>query len=356
MKKLFFPFSLLVIVLNIQSQNLSKTCSVSMNLYRANMKPIANKLVTFKSDDEKHHVEIITKEDGFCKVNLNQNTHYNIIFQNIFYTKMFKIPKSYRLDFNGPILIDGGLFTTIKLEVFDNEGNYDLLKQEKIQCESITTGVIYRNKTNQSGIVEFYVPRNSSYTFHSEFEKDIQKINVGNGQGVSVYTVLLKANTTPENQYYLRIKKAENEAIAREKQFKLEDSLKGTIPINVILFLNIELKDKNGEFHHFGEISVYDSHKKNKLLGVLHGNWNIEGLCEKGMRLCTRSITNADGSYTDAVLPIKLKRGTHELYIENSSGILKKTVEVDVKIQTSYGFLKNNFNDYSVTAPLCLKE
>ena len=49
-----------------QSQASSKECFVAMTLYRANMKPLANKLVTFRSDDKKHHVEVITKKNGYC--------------------------------------------------------------------------------------------------------------------------------------------------------------------------------------------------------------------------------------------------------------------------------------------------
>ena len=98
---------------NLKAQD----CKVSMTLYRANMKPLANKLVTFKSDDENHHVEVITKENGFCKVKLMQNVHYNIIFQDIIYKDLIKIPKSEFLDYTGPMLIDGGLFSIVKMEV-----------------------------------------------------------------------------------------------------------------------------------------------------------------------------------------------------------------------------------------------
>ena len=335
---------------NLKAQD----CKVSMTLYRANMKPLANKLVTFKSDDENHHVEVITKENGFCKVKLMQNVHYNIIFQDIIYKDLIKIPKSEFLDYTGPMLIDGGLFSIVKMEVLDSQGDYSLLKNETIICESKSTGELYEQKTDENGIVEFYVPRNSTYLFHSVYERNIQTVEIRDASGISVYTVSLKAYTVPESQYHQRIIEAEQEALAWIRQMELEDSLKGTIAINVLLFLNIEPKSNNGQCSYLGKVNIYDSPKKNKQYGHLKGNWSVKGICENDYSLCMNSVTNKDGSYSDAVLPLKLKRGIHHLYVEDEKGDFKETVEVVVKIRKSYNYLKNNYLNYYITSPLCI--
>jgi hypothetical protein len=341
-------------IINFQSNINAQSCEVTMTLYRANMKPVASQLVTFKSDDENHQVEVITKKDGFCKVMLNQNTHYNILFQDIFYTEMFKIPKTQFLECNGPMLIDGGLYTILNLEVFDNQGNYSPLKNETIFCESLKNGEIYEQKTNNSGVVEFYLPRNASYNFHSFYEKNIQSIDVSNARGVAVFTISIKANTTPENQYYQRIMEAEKEAIQSEKQLKIEDSLIGTIPINVLLFLNVEPQNEDDKCTYLGDVFIYDKPSKNNLIGIVKGNWNLKGLCENGISLCMNSVTNKDGSFSKAVLPVKLTRGTHQFYVENKNGDFKKSVQVEVKSYKSYLFLTNQQHKYSITAPMCV--
>tara|TARA_Y200000002_G_scaffold383037_1_gene402742 strand:+ start:2114 stop:3169 length:1056 start_codon:yes stop_codon:yes gene_type:complete len=334
------------------SQN--NKCLLTINLYRADKRPLDYKLVTFRSDDEQHHVEVITGKNGYCKVALNKNTHYNIIYEDIFYSKLFKIPYSSRIDYSGKVIIDGGLFAIVKLKVLDNSGNNLPLKSETIICESEETGELLENKTNQLGVVEFYLPRNSNYKFHSVFEKSIKSISIDDGNGVSIYRISLRTYTTPESQYYLRIKRAEQEAIAREKQRKLEDSLVGTIPITVVLFINTETNKDDFKLPYLNEVNVYTSKSKNKKLGIINGNWSVNGLCEKGYGLCSRVIKNKDGSFVNAVLPVKLKRGIHQLYLENNNGDFKKQVEVNVSVHKSFEFLKNNSESYYITSPMCV--
>ncbi len=333
----------------------AQECEVNMTLYRANMNPLADKLVIFKSEDENHSVEIITKQDGFCKVILKQNTKYHIFYQDIIYKDLFKIPHTNSLEFTGPMVIDGGLFTIVKMKVYDSGGDYLILKNETIICESKSTGKLYEEKTNENGLVEFYLPRNASYSFHSVYEKQIRSIELGDGNGIAIYRISLDASTVPEKQYHQRIIQAEQQKLAWIKQMELEDSLKGTIPVNVLLFINVDLINKEDKYPYLGQINIYDSKEKNKFFGSVNGNWSIKDLCENGLSLCMNSVTNKDGSYSDAVLPVKLKRGVHQFYVEDQNGIIKENIELEVKIRKSYSYLKNNSSKYYITAPLCVE-
>ena len=333
----------------------AQECEVIMTLYRANMKPLANKLVTFKSEDENHSIDIITMENGFCRVSLRQNTQYHILYQDIVYEDLFKIPRSNFLECTGPLVIDGGLFTTVKMKVYDSGGDYSLLKNETIICESKSTGKLYEEKTNENGLVEFYLPRNASYDFHSVFEKYIQNIEIGDGGGISIYRISLNASTIPEKQYQQRISLAEQEELEWIKQIELEDSLKGTIPINVLLFINAEMESGDEKCPHLGKIYIYKSKGKNIMYGSVDGNWSIGGLCENGLSLCLNSVKNNDGSYSKAVLPLKLKRGNHKFYIEDEKGFIKREVNIEVEIRKSYNYLKNNSENFYLTSPICIQ-
>lgn len=356
MKKLFI--SLFIIIFSVSSffcEDNSENCLVSVTLYRSNRKPLSNSLVTFQSDDQKHHVDIITKENGFCLISLNQNTHYNILFEDIIYTKMFKIPAISRLEITGNMIIDGGLFANLEILISDNQGDYFPLFDEKIICESISTGKEYVNRTNEKGIVKFYVPRNQEYNISSVYEKNIISYYIKDNSGATIQGLRLRASTIPEREYHNRIAKAEVEAIAIEKQRQYDDSLKGTIPITVILFANLESKSGEQTPPVMGTLKLYDSPNKKNCLGEIVGNWNIEGLCNQGKRLCLGSVTNSDGTYSSHVLPVKLKRGDYQFYAENDLGNIQQQFSVKVPLATSLYFLLQKDSEYKITAPICIE-
>ena len=63
MKKFFL--SLFIIIFSVNSfycESNIESCLVSVTLFRSNRKPLSNSLVTFQSDDHKHHVDIILKK------------------------------------------------------------------------------------------------------------------------------------------------------------------------------------------------------------------------------------------------------------------------------------------------------
>ena len=345
---------MLFISANIKGQKTPDNCKVSMTLYRADMKPLGNKLVSFRSDDGKHQEDVVTKSDGYCMLYLNKNTHYDIIYEDLIYSGFEKISNSDVINITGEMIIDGGLFSIVYVKVFDNMDDYGLLKGELITCESQSTGIIYEATTNMKGIAEFYVPRNSEYVFHSTYEKNLRTLTVGNGKGASIYSMSFDVSTTPASQYYKRLKDAEAARKAWLREWERQDSLIGTIAINVLVFINIT-NAKNASFHpSFREIKVYDSSKKNKLLGVIKGSWSIETLCEKDMRLCLASVTKEDGGYSQSVLHLKLTRGLHSFYIENEDGTFNQDVEVDIPVRKGYNYLLKHKDNYSITAPLCV--
>jgi len=356
MKKLFLSLFITIFSVNsFYSENNIESCLVSVTLYRSNRQPLSNSLVTFQSDDQKHHVDIITKENGLCMVSLNQNTHYNILYEDITYCQMFKIPATTRLEITGPMVIDGGLFANLEILISDNQGDYSLLVNEKIICESISTGKEYVNSTNEKGIVKFYVPRNQEYKISSVYEKNILSYYIKDHSGATIQGIRLKASTTPENMYHVRIAKAEAKAIAFEKQRLYDDSLKGTIPITVILFANLESKNKESTPVVMGTLKLYDSPNKLNYLCVIVCNWNIEGLCNQGKRLCLGSVTNNDGTYSSNVLPLKLKRGEYQFYAENDFGNIQQEFSVKVPVATSLYFLLQKDAEYKITAPICIE-
>ena len=356
MNKIFLCFLIFIFSLkSIFSVPVDKGCEVSLTLYRANMEPLSNELVTFKSDDGGHQVDIITSLNGYCLLTLNQNTHYNIIYDDITYKEMIKIPEYDELKFNGPMVIDGGLFVIIEVEVFDNINDYQTLKNEKIFCENTVTGKKIMNTTNNKGLVKFYVPRNHQHKIHSVFDDNIAKYVVKEGKNATVFGVKLRASTTPENEYYNRLKEAEADAIAREKQIKYDDSIIGNIPITVILFANIDQKTNEGKGIYSGPLMVYKSRNKTNYLGSIKGNWNVEGLCENGKRLCLGSVTNNDGSYSNMVLPVKLKRGNHEFYVENKEGNIKQEFKINIPSANSLYFIFSGNSDPTITAPICIE-
>lgn len=134
--------------------------------------------------------------------------------------------------------------------------------------------------------------------------------------------------------YHVRIAKA----IAFEKQRLYDDSLKGTIPITVILLANLESKNKESTPVVMGTLKLQDSPNKQNYLGEIVGNWNIEGLCNQGKRLCLGSVTNNDGTYSSNVLPLKLKRGEYQFYAENDFGNIQQEFSVKVPVATSLYF------------------
>jgi hypothetical protein len=285
---------------------------------------------------------------------LDKNTHYDIIYDDIIYSGFEKLSNADIVNIKGQMVIDGGLFSIVYVKVFDNMGDYGLLKGELITCVSQSTGAIYEAKTNVKGIAEFYVPRNTKYVFHSTYEKELRMLDIGDGRGASIYSMSFETSTTPANQYYERLKDAEEARKAWLRECEREDSLIGTIPINVLLFINITNAKEASVFPNIREAKVYGSANKTTLLGVIKGSWSIETLCERNMRLCLASVTNKDGSYSKSVLHLKLTRGMHSFYIENEDGTFGQKVEVNIPLRKGYSYLLKHQDDYAITAPLCI--
>ena len=55
------------------------------------------------------------------------------------------------------------------------------------------------------------------------------------------------------------------------------------------------------------------------------------------------------------VLPVKLKRGNHEFYVENKEGNIKQEFKINIPSANSLYFIFSGNSDPTITAPICIE-
>lgn len=339
---IFFLLCFFIISIGIGQQIPKGYCLVHLEIQRSNETPLKNESLTFWEQGQKQNLGISTVTDsrGKCSVLLRKKAKYNILFLDYEYTKMLPVSSQNEMNYPIPIMIDEGLFATIKFEYKNYENKP--APNEWVKCTNNSTGESDEAYTGEDGIAYFYIPRGFEYSFDITTTLQIRTFAVKVAKGYASYEVRvpIKAQSTEEyKQEMVEYERIEKEMAAYHKH---NDSIIDITPVNVFLFFNNE----SGE--DFPMFKVYDSKKKLHCLGQINTAWESSGMCAANSKLCLGSFKNIPDEWK-AYLTVKLTRGKHTLYIESLDGTIKKEVVVEVLVYTNVDHL----DTYKVSARIC---
>ena len=344
MLKIFISLSFYIVFSIISySQSVPKGyCLVHLEVQRSNESPLKNECITFKTTDKPYGMgkSVVTDDNGKCSILLKKKKRYTIYFLEYTYTRMLSIPNENEYTYPIPILIDEGLFATLKVEFINFEGTAN--SQEWVRCTDDLTGQVREGITNQDGQAFFYVPRGHAYTFDVKTEYGIRTYEVKMAKGYATYEVRVPLVGLSTEEYKIQEINYREAERKWKMQERYNDSIIGVTPVEVILFFNNETGQE------FPQFKVYAARDKKVFYGQINNAWSSEGMCESGHRLCLGSVTGIPDE-AKAVIPLELTRGIHTFYIESLDGSVKKEVDVNIPVNTSL----NHLEDYKITAPIC---
>lgn len=313
---------------------------VDLEILKSNNEPLRNENITFSNKNTNLGISVFTDDDGKCSVLLKQKEKYNIYFWDKEYTRMLPIPKAQKFSYPIPILIDEGLFATVIFDYMNYDG--ESIPNEWVQCTDNITGKIYTAITDFEGKAYFYVPRGHEYSFDIKTIHNIRTYHVKMAEGYSSYEVRVPIVAYSSENYKQNQENYRLQEIEFEKLEKHNDSIIAVTPVSVLLFFN------NESGNEFPKFKVYDSSKKENLLGQIDAAWKVKDMCGNDRRLCLGSFEGIPKTW-NAFIPTKLTRGKHTFYIESLDGSIKKEIEVDIPVYCH----PDHLNTYKVSAPIC---